>query len=156
MTRRADDQAGAGARAAVHLPSRRLSAQECWSQLDTQREGRLGYLSGRGPRHVVLSYAVVGDELVVRVPAYNEATQYADGAAITFDVAARDAEDDAERIEVVGRGRLAGPDDDVRGALPDEHWPADLSRRLIWLQVDTVRGETEPAGDPVAAKAVGA
>lgn len=100
---------------------------------------------------MVLSYAVVGDELVVRVPAYNEATQYADGAAVTFDVAVRDAEDDEERIEVVGRGRLAGPEDEVRGALPDEHWPADLSRRLIWVQVDSVHGEAEPAGDHVAA-----
>lgn len=148
MTRRPNDHAGAGARAAVVLSPRRLSEQECWSQLNVHREGRLGYLSGRGPRHVVLAYAVVGDELVVRVPAYNEATQYAGGGAITFDVADRDAGHEAKRIEVLGRGRLAEPEDDVPDALPDEHWPADLPRRLLWLQVDSMHGETEPTDTP--------
>ena len=121
-----------------------LTADECWSQLRRHREGRLGYLTGRGPRHVVLPYTVCDGQVVVRVPAYNEATQYAGGREVTFDVTSRTTGSVAERIEVVGRGRLGDPEGAVIASLPDEHWPADLPSRLVWLQVENLRGELEP------------
>src|SRR4051812_19827699 len=125
--------------------SRPLSTEECWSRLRRHAEGRLGYLSGRGPRHVVVPYAVRGERLVVRLPDYNEAAQYAPGNTVTFDVTDRIGDHRAERVEVRGRARSAGEDEDREpDGLTDEHWPAHLPTRLLWLPVDEVSGEVEP------------
>lgn len=123
--------------------ARRLSAQECWSQLRSHHEGRLGYLSGRGPRHVVLPYAVRDHELVIRIPLYNEAAQYARDDRVTFDVARLEGPA-AERVEVVAHARAAEPGDD--DLLPDEQWPADLPSRVVYLEVHDIHGEIEPVG----------
>lgn len=131
--------------------TRRLSTQECWSSLRRHRAGRLGYTSGRGPRHVVLPYVVWGSEVVLRVPAYNEAAQQAGGRRVTFDLVS-DAEGGAPtRIEVVGRARLGEPEGGVLEALPDEHWPADLPSRLVYLEVDDLLGVAGDTGPGVTA-----
>jgi hypothetical protein len=123
---------------------RTLSAQECWAQLREHEEGRLGYLTGRGPRHVVRPYAVRDRTLVVRVPAYDEAAQFAGGRQVTFDVSARLDGQTTERIDVVARARLVEPLGDVLDALPDERWPSDLRSWLVYLDVDAVSGSTQP------------
>jgi hypothetical protein len=123
--------------------ARALSAQECWAQLRDHREGRLGYLSGRGPRHVVLPYAIRDRELLVRVPAYNEAGQYAVGRRVTFDVIAPLDAATAGRIEVTGEARLVDPVAEGLDARGDEGWPSDLPSRLVGLRVDGVRGTAE-------------
>jgi len=120
------------------------SAQECSAQLREHEEGRLGYLTGRGPRHVVRPYAVRDATLVVRVPAYDEAAQFAGGRQVTFDVSARLDGQTAERIDVVARARLVEPAGAVLDALPDERWPADLRSWLLYLDVDADSGSTEP------------
>jgi hypothetical protein len=88
---------------------------------------------------------VRGDELVLRVPPYNEAAQYAPGRQVTFDVVDRVGGCAAQRIEVVGVAHVADPAVDVPDTLPDEHWPADLPSTLVRLQVQHLQGETEPA-----------
>jgi hypothetical protein len=123
--------------------SRPLSAQECWAQLRDHREGRLGYLSGRGPRHVVLPYSVRDHELLVRVPAYNEAGQYAVGRRVTFDVIAPLDAATAGRVEVTGHARLVDGVAEGLDAPGDEAWPSDLPSRLVGLRVDGVHGTTE-------------
>lgn len=131
--------------------SQELTTDECWARLHRHREGRLGYLSGRGPRHVVVPYAVWQGMLVVRVPAYNEAVQYVGDRQITFDVSERVSGGAAdERVEIVGRGRLDEAEGVVLDALPDEHWPADLPSRLLWLEADRVAGQVRPVGRPEA------
>lgn len=127
---------------------RLLSAQECWAELREHAEGRLGYLTGRGPRHVVLPYAIRDAELVVRVPAYNEAAQFAGGSRVTFEVSAQLDGWTAERIEVVGHARLEVPGGEVLDALPEEHWPVDLRSWLVYLDVDSVCGQTERLAAP--------
>jgi hypothetical protein len=123
---------------------RLLSTEECWSWLRGHGEGRLGYLSGRGPRHVVVPYAITGKRLVVRLPDYNEAARYAPGNWVTFDVTHRVGDQTAQRVEVRGCARSARePEDREPDDLPDEHWPADLPTRLVWLAPDAVRGEVE-------------
>lgn len=124
----------------------RLSAQECWARLRHHRQGRLSYTSGRGPRHVVLPYAVVDDRVVVRVPAFSEAAGQAAGRSVTFAVVEQVAPGTTERVEVHGRARTGRPEGPVLEALPDEHWPADLPSRLVWLHVDDVHGETASVG----------
>ena len=51
---------------------RRLSAHECKAWLCSHHEGRLGYQSGRGHRSVVVSYAIADDQILVRLPDYND------------------------------------------------------------------------------------
>ena len=71
------------AAATGHRPDapRPLTTGECRRWLQEHHEGRLGYLSGRGPRSVVVSYAVADDEILMRVPDYNDIAQYAPGTA---------------------------------------------------------------------------
>src|SRR5881398_1992537 len=57
--------------------TRPLSALECRSWLADHQEGRLDYRTGRGPRSLVVRYAVRADAVLVRVPTYNDLLQYA-------------------------------------------------------------------------------
>lgn len=88
------------------VPKRRLSVTECHAWLSSHDEGRLGYLSGRGPRSVVVLYELADDEIIMRLPDYHDAAHYAPGAEVRLDVegvenAGRDA------VRVVGRALLA-------------------------------------------------
>lgn len=127
---------------------RRLSALECWSRLRQHSEGRLGYLSGRGPRQVVVPYTVWDRTVVLRLPEYHEAARYLTDGPVTFAVVERIDRHTAERVEVLARARLSEAEGGVLSALPDEHWPVDLRSRLVWLDVDDVHGETETDAGP--------
>src|SRR4051794_20112217 len=59
--------------------SRRLSSTECRAWLGKRSQGRLGHLTGRGPRSTVVGYTVTDDQVVFRLPEYNEICQYAPG-----------------------------------------------------------------------------
>ena len=65
---------------------RRLSPHECKAWVCSHHEGRLGYQSGRGHRSVVVFYAVADDQILVRLPDYNDIVHYAPGAEISLDV----------------------------------------------------------------------
>ena len=67
--------------------TRGMSHGECPSWLDHHSEGELGFVGGRGPRSVVVTYAVTDDQILFLVPAYNEVTQYAPGKQVTLQVA---------------------------------------------------------------------
>ncbi len=68
------------------LATRRLSPPECRAWLSEHHEGRLGYLSGRGPRSVVVCYAMAGDRIMLRLPDYNDIVHYAPGSEISLAV----------------------------------------------------------------------
>ena len=69
--------------------------------------GTVGYLTGRGPRAVVVNYAVTDDQVVFRLPEYNEICQYAPGREITLNVSCVCA---STRTEVVVTGVGFVPD----------------------------------------------
>ena len=97
------------------MPERRLSAAECHAWLSSHDEGRLSYLSGRGPRSVVVLYELANDEVVLRLPDYHDAAHYAPETEVRLDVegvgnAGREA------VRVVGRAVLA---DRAPTAAPD-------------------------------------
>ena len=80
---------------------------ECHAWLSSHDVGRLSYLSGRGPRSVVVLYELADDEIVMRLPDYHDAAHYAPGAEVRLDVegvgnAGRNA------VRVAGRAVLAG------------------------------------------------
>ncbi len=129
-------------RAASSLPttSRTLTDDECRSWLSMHGEARLGYRSGRGQRNVVVAYAVDGDEVLVRVPEYNEITQYVPGRRVTLDVIDR-AGDKVERVVVTGQAsvRTSTPAT-VLSLLPDEQWPEDLGNVVVSVPLAEVDG----------------
>ena len=64
------------------LPARPLSPAECRDCLLRRHEGRLAYSTGRGPRCVVDRVVDHDDEIVLRVPEFNEICQYAPGCEV--------------------------------------------------------------------------
>src|SRR6478735_9988656 len=104
--------------------SRRLSGTECRSWLGERSRGRLGHQTGRGPRAVVVNYAVTDDQVVFRLPEYNEICQYAPGREITLNVSCVCA---SSRTEVVVTGVGFVPDqqaDLLKCVALVEEWPA--------------------------------
>ena len=122
---------------------RRLSAGECRSWLEQHQEGRLGYLSGRGPRSVVVSYSVVGDRILVQVPDYNDIAQYAPGAWITFAVDGEVKHTSAiKEVSVSGTARHGNRNDGapVDTVQFDESWPAAVKTSVITLPLTQMEG----------------
>jgi hypothetical protein len=127
---------------------RRMSASESCTWLRQHHEGRLSYLSGRGPQSIVVSYVVAGDEILLQIPEYNEITQYAPGAEVTLavdgEVERTSAIQPAVTIDVVsvtGTAALAA------GANPPpaaggfgESWPAGIKVSLLTLPLTQVHG----------------
>ena len=123
-----------------HRPSpRRLTSRECRAWLADHHEGRLGYQSGRGPRCVVVSYALAGDQVLVQVPDYNEIAHYAPGAEVAFEVDGRQA-DHRESVRVRGRAALAGPASKVDESAFTEHWPAGVCTSVVCLPLSALEG----------------
>lgn len=118
-----------------------MTETECRSWLTTHGEGRLGYLSGRGQRQVVVPYALAADALVVRIPAYNEIAQYVPGRLVTLDVTGRAGDDMVEEVEVTGHAYVGQePSATVLHRLPNEHWPDSLSHVVLTVVPEKVSG----------------
>ncbi len=103
----------------------------------------MGHQTGRGPRAVLVSYAVTDDQAVFRLPEYNEICQYAPGREITLNVSGVSAD---TRTEVVVTGI---------GFVPEHHatlleavdlvedWPSGISTHLICLDLAVVEGRIQ-------------
>ena len=88
------------------VPERKLSAAECHVWLASHDEGRLSYLSGRGPRSVAVLYELANDNVVMHLPDYHDAAHYAPGTDVRLDVeGVTDAGLDA--VGVTGRAVLS-------------------------------------------------
>ena len=121
---------------------RQLSRPECRTWLGEHRLGRLGHQTGRGPRAVVVSYAVTDDQVVFRLPEYNEICQYAPGRPITLSVSSVCAGTGTE-VVVTGVGFI--PED--QGQLLKtvdlvEEWPPGISTHLVCLDLAAAEGST--------------
>ena len=124
---------------------RQLTERECRTWLRSHREGRLGYVTGRGPRAVVVNYAVTDEQIVLRLPDYSEITQYALGEEVTLQVDGLAPSVGASEIVTV-RGRAHRPDDPaiVSTVDLDESWPAGIRTDVLCVDLTTVQG-TETA-----------
>ena len=106
------------------------------------REGRLGYQTGRGPRSVVVLYAVAADEILMRLPDYNDIVHYAPGERVTLEVAgAVTPSGDVETVTVTGTAHLLGSeqvhvDSDKVFVEP---WPEGVRTSIIGLPLEDVR-----------------
>jgi len=104
----------------------------------------LGHLTGRGPRSTVVNYAATDDQVVFRVPEYNEICQYAPGCPITLSVDCGNA-GTLSRTEVVvtGVGRSPERQVDLAEAVDLlEEWPSGVSTHLICLDLAVIEGDT--------------
>ena len=121
---------------------RRLSPHECKAWLFSHHEGRLGYQSGRGPRSVVVSYAVAEDQVLVRLPDYNDIVRYAPGSEVSLDVDGGTPAAHRELVTVTGTAELAEGDKRplIDKAAFQEDWPSDVRTSVICLPLNTVEG----------------
>lgn len=121
--------------------TRRLSRRECQDWLTSHGEGRLGYASGRGPRSVVVSYSMAGEQIVVRLPDYNEVVQYAPGSEVTFEVEGQtDTVPAHETVSVSGTAELADPDQGFGDIDFAESWPDGVATSLVYLPLTAIEG----------------
>jgi hypothetical protein len=121
---------------------RRLSPHECKAWVCSHHEGRLGYQSGRGHRAVVVFYAVAGDQILVRLPDYNDIVRYAPGAEISLAVDGGTPAAHRETVTVTGTAELA--ENTYRPLIDqaafEEDWPSDVRTSVICLPLNTVEG----------------
>jgi hypothetical protein len=124
--------------------SRRLSSAECHVWLRKRSQGRLGHLTGRGPRSTVVGYAVTDDQVVFRVPEYNEICQYAPGRPITLSVDGGGANIRSHtEVVVTGIGHIPERPEDLAEAVDGlEGWPLSVSTHLICLGLAVIEGDT--------------
>jgi nitroimidazol reductase NimA-like FMN-containing flavoprotein (pyridoxamine 5'-phosphate oxidase superfamily) len=125
------------------LPARQLSPRECRDCLLRRHEGRLAYSTGRGPRCAVVNYAVHDDEIVLRVPEFNEICQYAPGCEVCL-VIDEMVGSDREWVEVTASGVASVVDhcehtsrerDDL-----DEVWPSGVTASTLRVPITELHG----------------
>ena len=140
--------------------SRDMSYGESRMLIRHRRQGRLAYLSGRGPRSVVVNYAVTDDQILFLVPSYNEITQYVPGRKVTLLV---DEERTApvsrryDTVSVKGIANLAGSKQvsTVQRTNFLETWPRGVTTSIIYLPISEVEGskrELRPSSSAVTTK----
>ena len=120
---------------------RALTELECRRWLGDRHEGRLSHQTGRGTRSVVVNFSVTDDQLLFRLPEYNQICQYAEGRQITMSVSAIDADHNFTEVVVTGVGYLDANQAEVaRDIDPAERWPAGVSTHLMCLDLVDVTG----------------
>ena len=127
------------------ISTRPLTAVECRSWLLSYTEGRLGYLSGRGPRWVVVCNAPSPDDkIVLRVPESNEIRQYAPGDRVTLDVDGMTPLGYRHTVGVSGRTEVL-PNPSVRAlnGWSGESWPTSISTSIVASPVEEVHGTVQ-------------
>ena len=125
------------------VSTRPLTAVECRSWLLSNTEGRLGYLSGRGPRWVVVCNALsLDDKIVLRVPESNEIGQYAPGDRVTLD--GMTPLGYRQTVRVSGRTEVL-PSSSVRAlnGWGGESWPTSVSTSIVAFPVEEVHGTVQ-------------
>jgi nitroimidazol reductase NimA-like FMN-containing flavoprotein (pyridoxamine 5'-phosphate oxidase superfamily) len=124
---------------------RDMSYGECRIWLDHHSEGQLGYVGGRGPRSVVVSYAVTDDQILFLVPAYNEITQYVPGKQVTFQVAGESSGPAPRHHDTVSVTGTANPPHLAQAPIVRktnfvELWPPHVTTSVICLPMTELKG----------------
>jgi nitroimidazol reductase NimA-like FMN-containing flavoprotein (pyridoxamine 5'-phosphate oxidase superfamily) len=131
-----------GGRVSPGERTRRLTPHECKAWLCSHHEGRLGYRSGKGPRSVVVSYAVAEDQIVLRLPDYNDIVHYAPGAEVSLDVDGGTPAAHRETVVVTGQAAIAENDQErlIDQTALLEQWPPDVPTHVICVPLTAVEG----------------
>jgi hypothetical protein len=91
---------------------------------------------------VVVSYAVAGDQVLVRLPDYNDIVHYAPGAEVSLDVDGGTPAAHRETVTVTGTAELAASAQAplIDQAAFQEDWPSDVRTSVICLPLNTMEG----------------
>ena len=129
-----------------------LTGPECRGWISDRSQGQLRHHTGRGPRAVVVNYAVTDDQVVVRLPEYNEICQYALGRLVTLNVSGTCSNTWMRtEVSVTGVGHFAR----TEAQLPDavdlaEHWPAGMATYIMCLDLSDIQGSARASSNVVA------
>jgi hypothetical protein len=90
----------------------------------------------------VVSYAIAEDQILMRLPDYNDIVHYAPGCEVRLDVDGGTPAAHRETVIVTGTAELA---EDAQRPLIDkaafeEDWPSDVRTSVICLPVSAVEG----------------
>src|SRR4051794_36061417 len=101
-----------------------------WRLVERRRSGLLRYARARGTAALPVRYAIWKRRIYIRLPEYNDASNFLDRADVALDVDGRSA-GRALIARVAGLGLLV-PDSTLPAELGDalDRWPADTSTRL--------------------------
>ncbi len=123
--------------------TRSLSPVECRDRLQRRHEGRLSCLTGRGPRAVVIDYAVDGNDIVLRIPEYNDLAPYATSSEITLlvDVPGPPGSGPA-LVTVTGRAEVVEHGEHIAPGPKElaEVWPSGLQTWTLRLSLEHLEG----------------
>ena len=123
--------------------TRSLSPIECRDRLERRHEGRLSCLTGRGPRAVVIGYAVDGNDIVLRLPEYNDLAPYATSSEITLlvDVPGPPGVGPA-LVSVTGRAKVVEHGEHMEPGPRElaEVWPSGLQTWTLRLPLEHLEG----------------
>ncbi len=140
----------------AHLPSRprrgrpqpeprSLTRAECRAWIAGHDEARLRFDTGRGPRSMVVGYAVRADEVLLLLPEYHPATGYLLDAPVVLEVEGAGDEGTWESVRASGvaYGGPAGESVSVRpyGA----SWPSGVATHTVHVPLDRVEGDLRAA-----------
>jgi hypothetical protein len=90
----------------------------------------------------VVSYAVAGDQILMRLPDYNDIVHYAPGSEVRIDVDGGTPAAHRETVVVTGKAALAGGDQKplIDQTAFQEEWPPDVSTSVICLPLTAIEG----------------
>jgi hypothetical protein len=114
-----------------------------WQVLAEARDGRLLFLTGHGVRAVVVQYTLSGEEIMLHLPDFNEATHYVSNSHVVLEAI---APVDGFRWKVSASGDAAEiPDHDVLAATAAhlEQWPTGIASRYIVIKPTSLSVEPD-------------
>lgn len=109
-------------------PGRPLSPLECRSWVSDRHIGRLGHLTGRGPRAIMIGYGATDAQLVFRLPDDKPVAHYARGQQISLSVTAASADRSVTDVQVRGVGYVPDDHRDLADTVDlPEQWPTGIA-----------------------------
>lgn len=129
-------------------PAEALDEEECRRLLTRATVGRLGFTVGALPTIVPVSFAMVGEAVIIPAHRSSPMVTAVRGAVVAFEVDSYDAATETGwSVTVVGPSRvIADPDGtaDWPGCGVRSRWTGP-DRRYIWVQVGLLHGWRMPA-----------
>lgn len=117
-----------------------LSPEECWEHVRRHHAGRIGFNRGRGDRIHPVSYAVDGDELLLKTSLDSELGMFfqlfSKGALVPFEIDELDQEAEEQwSVLIRGQLRLSEEDPASPGGPPTPDGHDDMRLRLVPMQI---------------------
>lgn len=120
--------------------ARSLTRAECRAWIAGHDEARLRFDTGRGPRSVVVGYAVRADEVLLLLPEYHPATGYLLDAPVVLEVDGAAPEGAWETVRASGVAYLGRTDESVPVRPYGASWPPGVAARTVHVPLDRVEG----------------